>query len=211
MTQRQVDRLGLGVYAVAIHDCFDVGGFDYDVGPNSAHTPIIHVTCVDGVASRVEAAQTENPQYDRKTSSSTENPASALSLRNDGYHFLGIGAAFQLVRRVGQGSFEIAVSVPLVLEYEDALGRARPPSSLKSNDIAAVIDYLCSVAHWQDIFYLWRPLLRDPKDDMVLELAVAAGCDAIVTYNRRDFAETESFGIKVLAPYELLAQIGQTQ
>lgn len=113
------------------------------------------------------------------------------------------GAAFRLLSRVGTGDFEIAVSVPLVLECEDALLRQIADTSLSESDVHDVLDYLCSVAKRQEIFFLWRPLLRDPKDDLVAEVAVAAGCDAIVTYNRRDFAGIEQFGIRVLTPAEL--------
>jgi predicted nucleic acid-binding protein len=56
---------------------------------------------------------------------------------------------------------------------------------------------LCSIAVRHEIFFLWRPVLRDPRDDMVLELAVAAGCESIVSYNRRDFKAAERFGIQV--------------
>lgn len=121
------------------------------------------------------------------------------------------GAAFHVLSRVGTGAFEIAVSVPLVLEYEDALLRQVADTPLSERDVHDVIDYLCSVAKQQEIFFLWRPLLRDPKDDLVAELAVAAGCDAIVTYNRRDFAGVEQFGIRVLTPAELLREIGGPQ
>jgi len=118
------------------------------------------------------------------------------------------GAAFRLLSRVGTGDFGIAVSVPLVLEYEDALLRQLADTSLRESDVHDVLDYLCSVAKRQDIFFLWRPLLRDPNDDLVAEVAVAAGCDAIVTYNRRDFAGIEQFGIRVLTPAELLREAG---
>jgi len=57
--------------------------------------------------------------------------------------------------------------------------------------------------------HIWRPYLRDPKDEMVLETAVAGGCDAIVTYNRRDFVGAEKFGIQVLSPKAFLQQIGE--
>jgi predicted nucleic acid-binding protein len=51
--------------------------------------------------------------------------------------------------------------------------------------------------------------LRDPQDDMVLELAVKAGCDAIVTYNQRDFAGVEeTFQVRVVTPSEFLKDIG---
>lgn len=118
------------------------------------------------------------------------------------------GAAFRVLSRVGTGDFEIAVSVPLVLEYEDALLRQIADTPLSERDVHDVVDYLCSVAQQQDIFFLWRPLLRDPKDDLVVEVAVAAGCDAIITFNRRDFAGLEQFGIRVLTPAELLKEIG---
>lgn len=119
------------------------------------------------------------------------------------------GAAFRLLSLVGTGRFRIAVSVPLVLEYEDALLRQIAEISLNQSNIRAVLDYLCSVGKHQDIFFLWRPLLRDPKDDMVAEVAVAAGCDAIVTYNRRDFAGVEKFGMRILTPAEFLKEIGE--
>jgi hypothetical protein len=84
-----------------------------------------------------------------------------------------------LLSEVGQGAFEIALSVPLVLEYEDALLRAEL-TRLGRDAVDDVLDYFCKVAHLQQIFYLWRPFLPDPKDDMVLELAVAACCETFL-------------------------------
>ena len=63
-------------------------------------------------------------------------------------------------------------------------------------------------SHLQQIFFLWRPLLPDPKDDMLLELAVAARCQSIITYNVRDFVGAEKFGISVLEPGPFLSGIG---
>ena len=68
--------------------------------------------------------------------------------------------------------------------------------------------YLCEVGREQAVFFLWRPTLRDPDDDMVLELAVAAGCEAVVTYNVRDFRGTDRFGIEVWTPVDLLRKVG---
>lgn len=118
------------------------------------------------------------------------------------------GAGFKLISAIGTGSFEIAVSVPLVIEYEDVLLRSLKETQLTTQDVADLLDYLCAVATRQKIFYLWRPVLTDPDDDMVLELAVAAECTAIVTYNDKDFAGAERFGIRILTPQEFLNQIG---
>jgi len=120
------------------------------------------------------------------------------------------GASFKLVALVGQSKrFALNVSVPLVLEYEDVAKRQMPQSGLSEQDVDDVVDYLCSVASRRRIFFLWRPFLKDPKDDMVLELAVEAQCDCIVTFNRKDFAGVESkFGVRILTPKEFLQEIG---
>jgi len=103
-----------------------------------------------------------------------------------------------------QGRFDVAVSVPLLFEYEDALARFMEAGLYRQDDIDHFLDYLCRVAHQQTIFFLWRPWLPDAKDDMILELAVAAGCEAIVTHNRRDFEGTERLGVHVHLPREFL-------
>lgn len=109
---------------------------------------------------------------------------------------------------VGTGGFEIVLSVPLVIEYEDALMRGVSAGSTKRKTLDAILDYLCIVGLRQEVYFLWRPLLRDPGDDMVLELAVAGGCDAIITYNVRDFGEAVAFGIEIMTPKQFLGQIG---
>lgn len=117
------------------------------------------------------------------------------------------GASFRLVDEIGRHHFEVVVSVPLVVEYEAALLEHRP-ANISRSDVAAVLDYVCSEAHEQEIYYLWRPLLRDPKDDMVLEVAVAGRCGTIVTYNIGDFGGAQQFGIRVLRPLDFLREIG---
>lgn len=117
------------------------------------------------------------------------------------------GASFQLVSRIGTGTFDLVVSVPLVLEYEDVLIRHLPATTLDEDDVHDLIDYVCSVAASHEIFFLWRPQLRDPGDDLVLELAVAAACDAIVTHNVRDFDAAGRFGIRVVTPGDFLHEL----
>lgn len=117
------------------------------------------------------------------------------------------GASFRLVDEIGRRRFELVVSVPLVVEYEAALLEHRP-ANISAGDVAIVLDYVCSEAHEQEIYYLWRPLLRDPKDDMVLEVAVAGGCGTIVTYNIGDFRGAQPFGIRVARPLDFLRELG---
>jgi putative PIN family toxin of toxin-antitoxin system len=117
------------------------------------------------------------------------------------------GASFEIVAALGRGEFEVSVSVSLLLEYEATLLRHASALGLDSRDVAALIDYICEVAITQDIFFLWRPFLRDAGDDLVLELAVAAGSDAIVTHNVRDFVGAEKFGIRVVTPKQFLTEL----
>ncbi|MFM8984069.1 MAG: putative toxin-antitoxin system toxin component, PIN family [Spartobacteria bacterium] len=56
----------------------------------------------------------------------------------------------------------------------------------------------------QTIHYLWRGILSDPKDDMVLEVAVAAGVSHIITFNHKHLKQASEFGIAVVTPSEFL-------
>ena len=119
------------------------------------------------------------------------------------------GASYKLLSIVGTGNFEINLSVPLVLEYEDATKRLVDASPLSEEDVDDILDYLCAVGNRREVFYLWRPTLKDPRDEMVLELAVTAGCDFIVTYNKRGFEGAGQFGLRVVTPREFLDALGE--
>jgi predicted nucleic acid-binding protein len=106
-------------------------------------------------------------------------------------------------------SSEISLSVPLLLEYEAVLKRQARELGLGHGDIDDVLEYLCSVATLHEVYYLWRPVLRDPQDDFVLELAVGAGCESIVTFNVRDFEGAEAFGLRIEPPRAFLKRIGE--
>ncbi len=105
--------------------------------------------------------------------------------------------------------FEANLSVPLALEYEDVGNRLLPQTKLTKSDFEDILDYICTTSNHHEIYFLWRPFLKDPKDDMVLELAVAAGCEYLVTFNEKDFAGAEQFGIKVVEPKAFLRRIGE--
>jgi len=120
------------------------------------------------------------------------------------------GASYRLLTLVGSDDrFQINLSVPLVLEYEEVIMRPGAVGGLSESEISDVLNYLCLVGRRRKIFYLWRPYLKDPKDDMVLELAVESGSSMIVTFNVSDFAGSETFGVSAVTPLEFLRSIGE--
>ncbi len=119
------------------------------------------------------------------------------------------GASYKLLMLIGEDRFNIAVSVPLVLEYEAVAKRLIGSFGWTEGDIDAIIDYIVSVARRVKVHYLWRPILRDANDDMILELAVAGGCNYIVTYNKADFRGAERFGVRVVDAAEFLKILGE--
>src|SRR3954454_6959685 len=71
------------------------------------------------------------------------------------------GASFRLISLLEQGRFDVAISVPLLFEYEDVLARQLDAGLFTQEDIDVFLDYLCRIAHRQNIFFLWRPYLPD--------------------------------------------------
>lgn len=119
------------------------------------------------------------------------------------------GASAKLLSLIGTKRFDIHLSVPLVLEYEEILFREPASWGVQPQDMLDLIDSLCALAKHHQIYFTWRPTLHDPGDEMVLELAISAQCNYIVTYNKKDFAGCEQFGIQLLTPKEFLQLIGE--
>ena len=117
------------------------------------------------------------------------------------------GKSFELISKIGSDLFDFAISVPLILEYEALLKNHLDRNIFSDSDIEDFIDYICSVGIRTKIFYLWRPYLRDPFDDHVLELAINAGAKTIITFNKKDFREAETLGIEILTPKEFLDEM----
>ena len=103
-----------------------------------------------------------------------------------------------------RGDFQVALSVPLLAEYDDVSSRPDMGISIPASAVDAIIRRIAKVAHKQEIYFLWRPILPDPKDDMVLEVAIAAGATHIVTFNRKDLRLASKFGITVLPPSDFI-------
>lgn len=117
------------------------------------------------------------------------------------------GASYKLLQQLAVGNFQIVISTPLLYEYEEVLKRNRSLLNLTDFDIEIVLDNLCGFSRHQKVYFLWRPYLPDPKDDLVLELAVAGQVNSIVTYNLKDFAGIERFGIEAITPKILLERL----
>ena|SRR5829696_4490768 len=120
------------------------------------------------------------------------------------------GASFALVSSIPSDRFEICLSVALFLEWQDVLTRPEHVAPGRTIDEAReFVRFLGSAARLQPIYFLWRPYLPDPGDDMILELALAAGCRHVVTHNVRHFAGSESLGIAAVTPGEFMRLLKQ--
>lgn len=118
------------------------------------------------------------------------------------------GASFELVSKLPIAGVQICLSVALYTEWQAVLTRPEhlPPGATADHAVG-FLRYLASIAHLQDVYFLWRPFLRDPDDDMVLECAVASSATSIVTHNLKDFARTASLGVQAITPGLFLQQL----
>lgn len=117
------------------------------------------------------------------------------------------GASFKVLRAIEDGKLKIVISTTLLFEYEDILKRNQTVLGLSNQDIEKILDYFCMVSEHQKIYFLWRPCLSDPKDDHVLELAVASGTKLIATHNTKDFKGAAEFGVRSITPKKLMEEI----
>lgn len=117
------------------------------------------------------------------------------------------GASFRVLRLIDQGRVTPLLSTTLLFEYEEILRRNHAVLGLSGRDIEDVLDGLCVRGECRRIHFLWRPQLADPKDDHLLELAVAGGSADIVTHNVRDFREAASLCVRIIRPADLLGEL----
>ena len=120
-----------------------------------------------------------------------------------------LGASYKLLTLLKDTRWQVNLSTPLLLEYEEVLKRPGLVAGFSNETIDVFLDGLCAISDQHDIFYLWRPLARDPDDDFLLELAVRAQADFIVTYNTSDLAPATQFGIALVTPKEFLQRMGE--
>ncbi len=121
----------------------------------------------------------------------------------------GGGPSREVIRRSLEGRYEPIFSNALWLEYEDLLGRDVWTQETTEDDRRQVLAALAAAGRWIKIFYGWRPNLRDEGDNHLVELAIAGGAEAIVTYNTRDFrlGDLRWPNLAVLTPPECLEKL----
>jgi predicted nucleic acid-binding protein len=115
------------------------------------------------------------------------------------------GASRILLTAALEQRYPTLASVPLMLQYESVLTRAEhlAAAGISAADVEVLLDAIALVAEPVRISFLWRPLLPDPGDDLVLETAVNGLANVVVTFNRRDFEPAAMrFGLEVLTPAE---------
>ena len=118
------------------------------------------------------------------------------------------GYSFKLLKQIPNNKFKVAISVPLILEYESLLMSNIKTLGLNKKDINDFINYICKISEHTKIYYLWRPFLKDPYDDHLLEVAAASSSKYIITFNIKNFINIEQFGIKVLKPKDFIKILG---
>lgn len=117
------------------------------------------------------------------------------------------GASYQILRAIERDKVTIVLSITLLFEYEDILWRNQTLLRLSDSEIERLLDDLCHRSAHQAIYFLWRPHLVDPKDDHILELAVASSTSIVVTHNTKDFKGTDQFGLHAVTPKKFLEVI----
>jgi predicted nucleic acid-binding protein len=119
------------------------------------------------------------------------------------------GASYRLLSQLGDRRWRPNLTVAVVLEYEAILKRDCWEFGLTDGDMDDVVDAICSEAGLHRLYFLWRPVASDPDDDLILEAAIASHSDFIITFNKRDFRESQRFGIRCLTPKEFLILLAE--
>lgn len=117
------------------------------------------------------------------------------------------GSSFALLGTLRSGKWQMIVSTALLAEYDEQLKREALRQNRPLPLVDRFLDQIARISDRRETYFLLRPLLRDPKDDFILELAVAARADYIVTWNARDFLRAKEYGVGVIRPDEFLKSL----
>ena len=117
------------------------------------------------------------------------------------------GASFEIFRRLRLGEWTAVVSNHLLFEYEEILKRQAPELGLSLEDVDELLNAICARAEECPLLHGWQPILRDPDDEPLVQLAVESDARLIVTHNVRDLQPATRLGVEVLQPREFLAKL----
>jgi predicted nucleic acid-binding protein len=120
------------------------------------------------------------------------------------------GASRALLTAALERRYPVLASVPLMLQYDSVLTRAEhlEAAGISAVDVEILLDALALVVEPIRISYLWRPVLPDAGDDLVLETAVNGRADVVVTFNRRHFEPAaRHFGLEIVAPADAVRRL----
>ena len=122
------------------------------------------------------------------------------------------GASAAIIRKARRGKIALLLSVPLAMEYEAVCVRPEHQlaAGLSEQEVRIFVDAVIVIAEPVKIHYLWRPQLRDPSDEMVLEAAVNGRANLLINFNVRDYGTAPArFGIEVMTPREAVERISK--
>jgi uncharacterized protein len=118
------------------------------------------------------------------------------------------GPSREVIRQCLQGKYLPLMGLNLFCEYESVVFRESILAQclLSREEILKLLQAFLSVCEWVNIYYLWRPNLRDEADNHLIELAIAGNSRFLVTNNLKDFQNTQLLFPNLLTtnPQELL-------
>jgi len=120
------------------------------------------------------------------------------------------GGSAALLRAARAGRATLLATASLCIEYESVCSRIEhvEAAGFSEADLTVFLDAVVALVEPVEAWFLWRPQLRDPGDELVLEAAVNGRAAAIATFNRRDFqAGAARFGVDVLLPGDALRRL----
>ncbi len=119
------------------------------------------------------------------------------------------GASYRFLTLLNNDRWQLNISTALIFEYEEVLKRNRDQLNLTLQAIDTLLNGICAISNHRDIFYLWRPLAKDPNDDFLIDLAIKSQASFLITYNQKDLQQATQFGIQVITPKAFLQLIGE--
>jgi predicted nucleic acid-binding protein len=119
------------------------------------------------------------------------------------------GASFEVFRRLRLGEWTAVLSNHLIYEYEELLKRDAPILSLSFNDVDQILNAICAEGEEWALNHDWHPVLDDPDDEPLVQLAWESNALVIISHNTRHLQPAGKLGIQTLKPKEFLGILRQ--